>query len=169
MNPVALEAIRTGGLSQHALAQKMLSLWNVMAHPTDIEPEKRRARLLLAEDDDEMRSLLERVFTNEGYEVAVVEDGFELENYLRACSPRGSLPSPDIIVSDIRMPGLTALEVITRLKCNNGRLILITAFGDAKTHAEGLRLGATLVLDKPVDIDLLRSAVRDALPQRHQQ
>lgn len=140
-----------------------------MAHTTGVEPEKRRARLLLAEDDDEMRLLLEQVFTNEGYEVAAVEDGFELEDYLKACSPRGSLPPPDVIVSDIRMPGLTALEVITRLKCHHGRLILITAFGDAKAHAEGLRLGATLVLDKPVDIDVLRSAVRDALWQRHPQ
>jgi DNA-binding response OmpR family regulator len=117
-------------------------------------------RVLIAEDDDDMRLLLCEAFRKDGYAVDEVEDGHELHDYLEACFPWGKLPRPDVVVSDIRMPGRTALEVLAKLTANHSRVVLITAFGDAKTHLEGRMLGATAVLDKPVDLDVLRATVR---------
>lgn len=118
-------------------------------------------RLLVAEDDPDMRLLLCQVFRRDGFEVEQVEDGLQLSRYLERCTPCGELPRPDIVVSDVRMPGQTALEVLGALRGGNFvKFVLITAFGDARTHQEGLALGAAAVLDKPVDMDLLRATVR---------
>ena len=64
------------------------------------------------------------------------------------------------------MPGLGGLDVLAILRCAdwNTPVILITAFGDEATHAEGRDLGALAVFDKPFGVDLLRSAVREAMP-----
>jgi len=110
-----------------------------------------------------MRLLLCEAFRRDGYAVDSVEDGLELADYLETCVPWGPLPRPDVVISDIRMPGLTALEVLAKLKVNQTRIVLITAFGDARTHMEGLMLGAAAVLDKPFELDALRQAVRSVL------
>src|SRR5579862_6083667 len=129
-------------------------------------PEPRPAaklRILVAEDDDDARQLLCQTFREDGYEVDDVEDGLELSDYLEACAPWGPLPRPDVVLSDIRMPGKTALEVMAKLKANETRLILMTAFGDAKTRLQGLMLGALAVLDKPVDLRTLRGTIVEIL------
>jgi CheY-like chemotaxis protein len=129
--------------------------------PTPQEPKK--WRILVAEDDDDTRQLLCETFREDGYEVDDVEDGLELADYLEACAPWGPLPRPDVVLSDIRMPGKTALEVMAKLKANETRLILMTAFGDAKTRLQGLMLGASAVLDKPVDFKTLRGTLQQVL------
>jgi len=64
------------------------------------------------------------------------------------------------------MPGLTGLDVLAILRCANRTtpVILITAFGDEATHAEGRELGAVAVLDKPFNVQELRTAVVGAMP-----
>jgi DNA-binding response OmpR family regulator len=71
-----------------------------------------------------------------------------------------------LIVADIRMPGLTGLDVLAILRCANCTtpVILITAFGDEATHAEGRELGAAAVFDKPFNVEDLRSAVVETMP-----
>jgi DNA-binding response OmpR family regulator len=73
-----------------------------------------------------------------------------------------------LVVSDVRMPGLSAFDVLTRLQCALAEtpVILITAFGDQTTHLRAQRLGASRVLDKPFDYDELRNAVSDTLLRR---
>jgi FixJ family two-component response regulator len=65
------------------------------------------------------------------------------------------------VLSDIRMPGFSALEVMIGLRRALFRtpIVLITAFGDPKTHERAKRLGAALVIDKPFDVDELRASV----------
>lgn len=110
-----------------------------------------------------MRELLHETFRKDGYVVDEVEDGLELKDYLAACKPWGTLPCPDVVVSDVRMPGLTALDVLAQLKMNVSRIVLITAFGDPKTHIAAKLLGAAAVLDKPVDLAVLLETVRRVL------
>lgn len=124
---------------------------------------QRPIHVLVAEDDNDMRMLLCAAFQKEGYLVDEVEDGFELRDYLEACLPLGRLPQPDVIVSDIRMPGCTALEVLTKFDGMVSQVVLITAFGDAATHQRARMLGVTAVLDKPVDLDVIRETVRRML------
>ena len=121
------------------------------------------ARLLLAEDDFELRELLACVLREDGHEVVEACDGNELWAILSRVSD-GAAPF-SLVVSDVRMPGLTAFDVLARLQRALAQtpVILITAFGDRTTHLRGLRLGASRVLDKPFDCDELRSVVHDTL------
>lgn len=134
--------------------------------PPDASPSqepKPRARLLLAEDDFELRELLALVLRADGHEVVEARDGNELWALLGA-----EAPTPySLVVSDVRMPGLTALDVLGRLarRLPQTPVILITAFGDPHTHLRALRLGVSRVFDKPFDFDELRAAVQETLVQ----
>ncbi len=128
-----------------------------------------KARLLLAEDDFELRELLACVLRADGHEVVEARNGNELWSLLHADDPSGEEPFA-LVVSDVRMPGLTAFDVLSRLQrsLSNTPVILITAFGDQTTHLRALRLGASRVFDKPFDCDDLRVAVHETLSERQQ-
>lgn len=126
----------------------------------------KRRRAVIAEDDLEMRRLLVDALEREGFSTTGVGDGLELLELIDALadSPSPDNPGlPDLVISDVVMPhctGLTALAAIKRLG-HTYPFVVITAFGDAHTHAEALRLGAVAVFDKPVDLlELRRLAVR---------
>jgi DNA-binding response OmpR family regulator len=126
------------------------------------------ARLLLAEDDFELRELLACVLRADGHEVVEACDGHELWALLSRES-QADEPAPfSLVVSDVRMPGMTAFDVMTHLQCalSETPVILITAFGDRTTHLRAMRLGASRVLDKPFDFDELLKAVHETLHQQ---
>jgi DNA-binding response OmpR family regulator len=117
--------------------------------------------LLLAEDDDGLRPLLAERFRAEGFEVIEAEDGAAVVEYLAESIVQNSRhPGFDLIVSDIRLPGLNALDVLrgARGALEATPVILITAFGDQRTHDRALLLGASAVFDKPLDVDDLIDA-----------
>lgn len=122
-------------------------------------------RVLLAEDDPEMRALLCLAMRRDGYEVIEATDGAQLLVYLEslAMSLPGQ-PAPDIIVSDIHMPGYSGLDLLSAMREANLELpvILITAFSDKATRGQAERFAAIL-LDKPLDIDDLRRVVRSII------
>jgi len=124
-------------------------------------------RILLAEDDKEMRVLLAGALRRAGYEVIECGNGVELLEHL------GSFILPDeeheevnLVISDIRMPGLTGLEILEGVsKCSDfPPFILITAFGDVETHARAKYWGALAMFDKPFDVDDLVARVRKVVP-----
>jgi len=121
----------------------------------------RRARILIGEDDDEMRWLLARTLARDGYEVVEAADGSQLVERL-TISLRGNAPV-DLVITDLRMPGLGGFEAIEWLRALGCRapVIAITAFGDNRTHMEAVRLGVVRVFDKPFDFDELRDVVSD--------
>ena len=124
-----------------------------------------RARLLLAEDDFELRDLLASVLRADGHDVVEARDGRELLALLSPESGPVGANRFSLVVSDVCMPGLTAFDVLAKLRreLNGIPIILITAFGDQTTHLRALRLGASRVIDKPFDCDELREAVHQAL------
>jgi DNA-binding response OmpR family regulator len=126
-------------------------------------------RVLLAEDDEEMRTMLAAALRHEGYEVEEAHDGNELLARVRSSvlSTDGGAPV-DLVVSDIRMPGCSGLEVLRSLRDEDWAVpfILITAFGDEETHRTAEEYGATLVLDKPFEMgDLCAAASYFAMPR----
>jgi CheY-like chemotaxis protein len=123
-------------------------------------------RVLIAEDDLEMRRLVSWAVRRAGYQVVEVEDGKALVNALIHSAKHAPQTLPDLIISDVRMPGCTGLEVLARLRRVDWSIpvILITSFGDAQAHMEGERLGAARVLDKPFDVDELCTAVQELVP-----
>lgn len=132
----------------------------------ELIPRKTGRRVLLAEDDAEMRSLLSSQLREDGYDVIEAQNGVEL---VRAIHRFESAFSPvHLIITDVRMPGFDGLEVLEYLRYANLAMpvIVMTAFGDSRTHLAARSNGAALVLDKPFDVDALRAAVARLVPPR---
>jgi DNA-binding response OmpR family regulator len=121
-------------------------------------------RVALVEDDAELRRILARELRRWGYAVVELAEAATLLDLQFAKLAASGAGLADVIVSDVRMPGASGLDMLGALRCFDRRtpVILITAFGDPAVHEEGARLGAR-VLDKPVVIEDLVAAARDAL------
>ncbi len=118
-------------------------------------------RVLLAEDDLEMRRLVADALRKDGHEILEAADGGGMLVLLAGAYRDGSLPGIDVIVSDMRMPHWSGLELLERLSDAGWRIpsILMTAFGDDETRRRAAGAGAIL-LEKPVEMATLRSTVR---------
>lgn len=123
--------------------------------------------ILLAEDNDQMRDLLVMWLHGEGYKVTPCSNGVELLNHLGFYLETGT-EKFDLIISDIRMPGLLGLEVLEGLNQSKAYppMILITAFGDDETRRKAHILGASAVLNKPFDMEELMEEVHKVLLNR---
>ena len=117
--------------------------------------------VMIAEDDAELRSLLADTLVEDGCVVRTAADGRELLAMLSAVS-RGELRMPSLIVMDVRMPRCSGMDVLTALRLAEWEVpvVIITGFGDGELHATAGTLGATIVLDKPFELDTLRGVVR---------
>lgn len=124
-------------------------------------------RVLVAEDDDEMRRFLVAALRNNGYEVVAVANGWELLDAL-AAQLRERVSPIKLIISDLRMPDVTGFKVLDCLRRAEWRtpFILITAFGGCEVTEEARQRGAVAVFDKPFDIDDLRTAVGHFIRKR---
>jgi two-component system nitrogen regulation response regulator GlnG len=113
-------------------------------------------RILIVDDEEEIRRLLSRLVAQEGFEPLTVPDGETALDLIRR-------ESPDVLLLDIRMPGLDGMEVLRRAKELDRDLpvIMITAHGIVKGAVEALRAGAHDYLVKPFDhADVIRSVHR---------
>jgi two-component system response regulator PilR (NtrC family) len=108
-----------------------------------------------------MRELLSIVLRREGYDVTLAENG-------RAAIEQLERSRFDLLVSDIKMPDMTGVDVLRAAKRLDPDIlgIMITAFASADTAIEAMRLGAHDYLSKPFDVDELKMKVRNALEQR---
>ncbi|HZR84039.1 MAG TPA: response regulator [Candidatus Binatia bacterium] len=131
------------------------------------EAERASTPILLAEDDPVLRRLVGDTLRGEGHEVVEAADGVELLERLEAAmaaGQRGNAPI-SLVVTDVRMPGLSGLDVLSILRCGHWTtpVILLTAFPEPDVRLAAEELAATAVLEKPVDLEALRAAVRRAL------
>ena len=113
-----------------------------------MEPEA--VRVLIVDDEGELVSALAERLNLRGFEATGVTTGAEALAYLAE-------QSCDVVVLDVKMPGLGGLEVIRRIKEHRAHLqvILLTGHGSAQDAARGMELGAYDYLMKPVKIDEL--------------
>lgn len=116
-----------------------------------------RFRVLLVEDDDEMRRLVAKALAADGAEIVEARDGVEAGEILHDDGPF------QLVVTDIRMPRRTGIDLLRTLREGGSKIpaIIMTGFGDGLWAAYGLSLDKTLVFSKPFDIDDLRTAVRN--------
>ena len=124
--------------------------------------------VLLAEDDDELRRLLARRLRRAGYDVIEARTGVQLlelvlEHSVEPLTP--PLRPAALVISDVRMPGRSGLDVLRVLRraSVDTPVILITAFGSADVHIDAAALGAR-VYDKPVDLDRLAAEAERLAP-----
>ncbi len=123
--------------------------------------------ILLAEDDEEMRKTLSGVLRTQGYLVDECSDGLALLKIFGAPGLQCHDPGYSLLISDIRMPSLSGLDILEGF---HGRpdfppVILITAFGDEETHVRARESGAIAVLDKPFEVDGLLAIVSQIVGQ----
>jgi CheY-like chemotaxis protein len=140
-----------------------VSKHNPIELATKTEP--RPHRVLLAEDDQEMRTLIGAKLRKDGYDVVELDSGVALLSAVTLARAQLA-PMPSVVVTDVRMPrvsGITALQVIKGYGWDVP-IIVITAFGSEETLNEVTRSGATMVLHKPFELDDLRRAIRCVLP-----
>lgn len=126
-------------------------------------------RILVAEDDSELRALIATELRSSGFEVVEARDGEALLGRIAdAVQTGGTVDGYDVVVSDVRMPKFTAIDVLVgaRSLLTRTPVVLITAFGDPKLHERALRLGAAAVLDKPIDMGELVAEIRRILGAR---
>jgi len=115
-----------------------------------------KKRILVVEDDEEMRSLLKDFFTEEGFETDSVSNGSEAFRKLVK-------ESFVLVITDIRMPGLTGLDILPGIRKLQPEvpIIVITAFGSEEIRQRALERGATAYLEKPVHFNTLRNLVSE--------
>lgn len=134
---------------------------------TELEPvapaaDRRQPRILVVDDEQSMRELLAIVLRREGYEVLLAESG-------RAAVDLLEREPVDLLISDIKMPDLSGVDVLRAAKKIDQDMlgIMITAFASTETAVEAMRLGACDYLSKPFDVDLLKMKVREKIENRH--
>jgi CheY-like chemotaxis protein len=114
-------------------------------------------KILLVDDEREfVRTLSERLQTRD-LGAALAYDGEEALEILRA-------EAPDVMVLDLKMPGIDGLEVLRRVKHEHPRteVIILTGHGTEREEALAIELGAFAYLQKPADIDVLAETMRAA-------
>jgi DNA-binding NtrC family response regulator len=119
--------------------------------------DKRDFRILVADDDDIARDVVNSLLTQEGYPVVSANDGFEAIKILTVEDIR-------LVITDLKMPGASGIDVL-RHAMKGGQdtaVIIITAYGTLDTTLEAIKEGAFDYLTKPFKIKQLLFAVRRA-------
>ncbi len=117
-----------------------------------------KKKVLIVEDDDEMRSLLNDFAEEAGFEPDSAANGFEAFRKIED-------NSFDLIISDIWMPGLTGFDILPKIRRlqPEAYIILITSFGSEETHRKSIERGASAYMEKPIPFDRLRTLMEEVL------
>jgi len=116
------------------------------------------ARILVVDDEESIRNLMRMTLELDGYKVSTAADGptaldiFEKEN-------------PEVVLLDVRLPGMSGIEILDRIKAINqdAEVIIITGHGDMDMAVECLRKQASNFLTKPVGEELLSLSLKGSL------
>jgi DNA-binding NtrC family response regulator len=115
-------------------------------------------KVLIVDDDAAARECYGRLFRRHGYEPCLAGSGAWVE------ANRQSLGEVEVILLDLRMPGMSGLELLTRLRREgfSGRAILVTAHAGAEISRAAEQLGICRIFHKPVQSAALLEAVAEA-------
>jgi|GEM_PF-6881075 len=118
-------------------------------------------RVLLVDDQDDLRRLFERALKKHGHEVVAVANG-------RAAIEAAGQSRFDVVISDVRMPDLGGVELLERLHAEDPTLpvLLVTGSPELDTAMKAVKFGAFEYLVKPVSFDSLRASAARAIEQR---
>src|SRR3954470_14262167 len=127
------------------------------------EPTKTTSPLhvLVVDDEASARSGLDKLLRHEGYTVATADGG-------EAALALFNEHPPDVVITDLKMPGIDGLELLRRLREVDKDLpvIVATAFGDVASAVSAMRAGAADYLTKPIDFDAMALCIERALERR---
>lgn len=137
----------------------------IKAAPPQTAAAPRRPRVLVVEDDPDMRRLVSFMLQRDGYDIVEASSGVGLLAGMEFTTWNDPNESFDAILTDIQMPDLTALEVLGSMpeKGFGTPVLLMSAYGSAENRARARALGAVAFIDKPIDWDKLRIALSKAV------
>jgi two-component system nitrogen regulation response regulator GlnG len=115
-------------------------------------------KLLLIDDEEDVRYSLQRILASEEIELATAASGEEGLKVIPKFKP-------DLVLMDVRMTGMTGMETLRKIRATDPKLlvILMTAYGTTQTAIEAMKLGAYDYLLKPFDIPKLKEVIANAL------
>jgi cyclic di-GMP phosphodiesterase len=130
------------------------------AHPTDKKTMRASPKVLVIDDHGPTRDGLRALLEQAGYTVSTASDGSDGLRVFKG-------DSPDLVLLDVKMPGISGVDVCAELKAHRDTcltpVILISAVGDRDSQLAGLKAGADDFLNKPVDLEELYARVRSLL------
>jgi diguanylate cyclase (GGDEF)-like protein/PAS domain S-box-containing protein len=119
--------------------------------------------LLIVDDEESNRDMLSRRLQRQGFEVLVAEDGPQALAAIRT-------QPPDIVLLDIRMPGMSGMEVLQAIRAQYSPtqlpVIMVTAEGHSASIVDALQMGANDYITKPVDMPVALARIRTLLSQK---
>jgi two-component system NtrC family response regulator/two-component system response regulator HydG len=120
-----------------------------------------RGRVVIADDEEAARRSLGQILSEDGYEVALAADGDEA---LRLVARE----SPDILLTDLRMPRLDGQELLARVRQGypDVAVVIMTAHGTIRSAVKALRDGAEDYLTKPIDVEELEHLLEGIMKRR---
>ncbi len=119
---------------------------------------QRILKVLIVDDDSSIRNMLTIVLKKAGYDVTSSENGYIALDKL-------AKENFDLIISDIKMPGIHGIELLKRIKATHPEIpvIMITAYASANDAVEAMKLGAEDYITKPFNIDELKLIIDKAI------
>ncbi len=114
--------------------------------------------LLIADDEPNIRRILQAIFVKDGYDVHVAENGVKALE-LAAAQP------VHVLITDLIMPDMNGVELLQKIKLRQPDVtaIMITAYATIKTCVDAMHYGASDYITKPFDVDEIRAVVKRAL------
>jgi two-component system response regulator AtoC len=119
-------------------------------------------RILVVDDEEQMRDLLTKILERKGYQVSVCGNGVEALAILEK-------EPMDLVVTDVRMPGLNGMEALRAIKELNPEIVVLimTAFGSIDQAVQAVKDGAYDYINKPFKIDEMLLTIEKALDERY--
>ena len=115
-------------------------------------------RILVVDDDESLRRVMQMQLEEAGYEVLVACQGADGLNLIEDITP-------DLVITDLKMPGISGLDLLRKLReaYPETTVIMITAFGTVSTAVEAMKAGAYDYITKPVDYEQFILVVNRAM------
>ncbi|GAK55810.1 transcriptional regulatory protein pilR [Candidatus Vecturithrix granuli] len=117
--------------------------------------------ILIVDDEQSMRDFLAIMLKKEGYNVATAEDGYEASQAIEE-------DIYDLVISDIKMPGMNGLELLRHVKQVSPEtlVVMITAFSSTEDAVLAMKQGALDYITKPFDIEKIKLVIKNALERK---
>jgi DNA-binding response OmpR family regulator len=116
-----------------------------------------KARIVVCDDEEPMREMLDELLTDEGYAVTTAKDGADLRRLVPQIRP-------DLVICDLKMPGEDGLSLTRWLRAESHcAVIMLTGMGSVLDRVVGLEMGADDYLPKPFEPAELRSRIKSVL------
>jgi FixJ family two-component response regulator len=114
--------------------------------------------ILIVDDDIDMQTILSDTLELEGYKTSIAGDGNEALDVLTSTSP-------ELILLDVKLPGMSGLELLEKIKKINQKsvVIMLTGYGDIKDAVQAIKLGAFDYVTKPFKDEEIIANIKNAL------